>query len=85
MDDVRELASRLPADIVAVAGIPRSGMIPASMLAALLHLPLYEVNQEAGLRPSGHGHRLEESSATTGPLLVIDDSVYGGVAMRWAA
>lgn len=84
VDDVRELASRLPSNLQAVAGIPRSGMIPASILAALLHLPLYEVNREVGLRPSGHGLRLEESATVAGPILVIDDSVYGGIAMRWA-
>src|SRR6188768_401638 len=56
--DVRQLVSQLPSDLSGVAGIPRSGMLPASQIALLLHLPLWELCPRRGLRPIGHGQRL---------------------------
>lgn len=81
--DVRSLMGRLPSDLVAVAGIPRSGMPAASLLAMLLHLPLLEATHTHGLRPIENGIRLEQRpELRTGRVLVIDDSVYAGYAMR---
>jgi len=84
IDDTRQLAGRLPSDLSGVAGIPRSGMLPATYLATLLHLPLFELCREHGLRPLGHGLRLANAEQRVGPLLVIDDSVHGGQAMALA-
>lgn len=89
------LASQLPAQIRGVAGVPVSGMIPAAIIAAHLHVPLYEVETQgqqnappggiharpqvrrmsAGWR--GHSRRVDP----TWPLVVVDDTVYGGFAM----
>ena len=81
VSDVRALTARLPTDLGAVAGIPRSGMLPASLVASYLHLPLYELSCTNGLRRLGCGARLETSHESQGPLLVIDDSVATGTAM----
>ncbi len=82
--DVRDFARQVPAEVTAIAGIPRSGLIPATLLAALLHLPLLELHREQGLRPLGHGLRLNELGRPTDTLLVVDDSVHGGWAMASA-
>ena len=53
----RDLAEMLPPEVDAICGIPRSGMIPASVIAAHLHLPLYTLKK--GNVPSvGHGRRI---------------------------
>jgi uncharacterized HAD superfamily protein len=82
--DVRELVGQLPCDLAAVAGIPRSGMLPAAQIATILHLPLFALCQERGLVALGQGLRLEKRELHGGQLLVVDDSVFGGVALRGA-
>jgi len=49
-----------------------------------LPLPLYELCRTKGLCEVGSGLRLGGANLAKGPLLVIDDSVYNGHAMRWA-
>lgn len=80
--DTLELLPRLPPDISGVAGVPRSGMIPAAILATHLHLPLFEVSPQAGLRQLGYGSRAPVGAP--GPLLVVDDTIYDGSAMTRA-
>ena len=81
---MRDLVGRLPCDLAAVAGIPRSGMLPATQIATILHLPLYALCRQRGLVEVGQGLRLEQKDLHDGPLLVVDDSVFGGVALRGA-
>jgi hypothetical protein len=83
------LAGLLPLDCCGVAGIPRSGMLPASVIATHLHLPLYELTESGQLNRLGHGSRgrslgfsVESPRGRVGPLAVVDDTVYGGAAMR---
>lgn len=84
-DSVR-LAGLLPPDTGGVVGIPRSGMIPASVIASHLHLPLWELTRDGGIRRMGHGSRGETFGfpGSAGPLAVVDDSVFGGNEMRRA-
>ncbi len=84
--DAALLAARLPPDAAGIAGIPRSGMIPAAVIATLLQLPLFELTEDGELRQLGHGSRGRNLgfAAGGGPLVVIDDSVYGGGAMHKA-
>lgn len=85
--DAALLASQLPPDAAGVAGIPRSGMIPATVIAAHLHLPLWQLTEEGRLEQLGHGSRgrnLGFAGDAGGPLVVIDDTVYSGAAMRRA-
>jgi uncharacterized HAD superfamily protein len=82
--DVRRLVGQLPSNLSGVAGIPRSGMIPAVQISLMLHLPLFELCRQKGLRAMGHGWRLGDYERHDGPLLVVDDAVYSGDAMAAA-
>lgn len=78
--DTLSLLRKLPPNLAGVAGIPRSGMIPASTLATSLHLPLYTLTHK-GLNQIGCGWRLSDTvhEHREGPMLIVDDtSMYGG-------
>ncbi len=81
------LASKLPRDINGIVGLPRSGMIPASIIASHLHLPLYELTTKGKLNRLSHGSRGDHfgfNHPTGGRLAVVDDTVYSGSAMKRA-
>lgn len=85
VQDTISLIAKLPPNLSGIAGIPRSGILPASVLAMYLHLPLYELSPQHGLRQIGHGSRGGVwGGDRNGPLLVVDDTIYGGGAMRRA-
>lgn len=72
---------KIGANISRVAGIPRSGMIPASVLATMLHVPLYEVSEQHGLRKVGNGWRGGQiKDSVEGTTLIVDDTVYNGLS-----
>jgi orotate phosphoribosyltransferase len=84
--DVRKLSSCLPRDIELIVGIPRSGLLPASMLALLRNLPLAEPDGVLENRLLASGPRYAESSAADilakpTRMLVVDDSVRIGAQM----
>lgn len=80
---VSRLVPSIPHDIVGVVGVPRSGMLPAAAIATHLHLPLYELN--GSIRQIGAGGRARKiPSRSAGQLLVVDDTVYSGGAMKAA-
>ena len=72
---------KIPPDVTAIAGVPRSGLIPASAIATHMHLPLYEASHQHGIRELGAGSRGGTFSSREGRLLIIDDTVYRGGAM----
>lgn len=76
---VEKLLAKLPLGITAVAGVPRSGMMPAGMIAERLHLPLYEAVAD-GLRELGHGGRFRPAERA-GITLVVDDTVASGYSL----
>lgn len=85
VQDTMRLLRKVPHELSGIAGIPRSGMIPASLLATNLHLPLYTLTH-TGLNLVGCGWRLSDTihHERKGPILVVDDtSMYGG-AMKMA-
>ena len=71
-----------------VFGIPRSGMFPASMIALWLNLPLYSMNKsshelEVMSAHSGFGGvRMKDHDDSGGKILVIDDTIFAGTAIR---
>ena len=79
--DTMELERRLPRDIVGVVGVPRSGLLPASIIALHRNLPLASVCGNRWLRA---GDRGPEATSGAGLLLVIDDSCYRGTALSGA-
>ena len=84
-ETIRKNIWKIPRDIDFIIGVPRSGMIAASMIASYLNVPLIDVNSYvAGMIPSG-GRRLRfftSSHITSNKVLVIDDTVYSGVSMN---
>lgn len=81
--DAVRLASKLPPHVSGIAGIPRSGMIPAAAIATILHLPLYQLTETGKLDKLGHGSRGNTGSLgkTNGLIAVVDDVVYAGASM----
>jgi orotate phosphoribosyltransferase len=71
-----DLAAQLPADITAVAGVGRSGIAPAMILAERLHLTAYAIDERAQLTALPNGWRLDQPDR--GRLLVLDDTIATG-------
>ena len=81
--DVRTLASMIPPETSRIIGVARSGVLPASLVAMLLHLPLSIVRQSAGdLVDGGNGWRLTGNTGGQGPPVVIDDTVMSGNSFK---
>ena len=76
-----------------VLGIPRSGMLPASIIALWLNIPLYAINrvktlygssEEIEIMPASTkcgGSRMRDHENTEGKILVVDDTIYSGRAI----
>ncbi|GAB7552382.1 phosphoribosyltransferase family protein [Novosphingobium sp. 11B] len=84
--DVWRGLSRLPQDIDLVVGVPRSGMLPASMVALARNLPLADIDgfAEGRLLSSGHTRREEGTASWFAHVLVIDDSCRTGASIQEA-
>jgi orotate phosphoribosyltransferase len=81
-DDVVEWLPRLPRDLQLIAGIPRSGLLAASLLALHLNLPMTDVEGviegrvlQPGPRYPGGVSGLLKKPAN---VLIVDDSVLLG-------
>ena len=82
--DAVDLANKLPSNAAGIIGIARSGVIPASLIATHLHLPLWIFRQSMGdIIPAGHGYRLGDRKQD-GPLVFIDDTCMTGNSVRQA-
>lgn len=77
--DTLLLAPKL-AHVDAIVGVPRSGMLPASILACHMHKPLAIVTECMSFRT---GARLDASVGIR-TVAIVDDSVLTGRAMRGA-
>lgn len=79
---VRRNIFKVPHDIDFVIGVPRSGMIPASMVAEFINVPLIDVDSFcAGARPTGGGRLRLVNRKATSKVLVLDDTVFRGKSM----
>lgn len=69
-----------------IVGIPRSGMIPASLLSVLTSLPLYSIQKDKlvllGFESDFGGSRMTRYSKNPSNLLFIDDTCYSGKAAK---
>jgi orotate phosphoribosyltransferase len=93
-DDVYKLAAKLPPDLVGIIGISRSGLLPASLLAMHLHLPLWILRQDRNAQqpdspkgdivPAGNGWRLHKRRATQGTIALVDDTQMTGRSLARA-
>lgn len=85
VQDAIALAGALPHDCSGIVGVPRSGMIPAATIATCLHLPLWELTKTNGpLRQLGTGGRGGSLVKASGPLAVIEDTLYAGGSIKRA-
>jgi uncharacterized HAD superfamily protein/hypoxanthine phosphoribosyltransferase len=82
--DTSTLVGMLPTNIDAVVGIARSGLLPATLLATRLHLPLWQIGKHSPLVPAGAGGRMRNKLLWAKPshILLIDDTVASGSSMR---
>lgn len=79
--DTLALTARLPSSIDYVAAVPRSGLIPGSLIAANLHVPLAIAGRES-VRETGSGVRLGKATVSPRHVLLIDDTCALGREMR---
>lgn len=80
---------RLPRDIDLVVGIPRSGLLAANLLSLVSNIPLTDLDSflEGRVYSSGTTKRragLDRPLGEMRRILVLDDSISGGNAMRAA-
>ena len=72
--DIRENLNKIPRDVCGVVGVPRSGMLPATIIAEYLNVPMFDLHS---LVEIGHGGRpLKRTSGNK--LLVVDDTCFHG-------
>ena len=80
--DALTLARALPPSIDAVVAIARSGLMPGTIAAVHLHLPLFTVTRETGVLDLGAGYRMRgKERAEPAHVLLIDDTVGIGQEM----
>lgn len=83
--DVRRAAPALPDDLALIVGLPRSGMIPAYMLGAFLHVPVCTLPEYLHAIPPSSGCRpVRPVSNGVERVLVVDDTVNTGASMQRA-
>lgn len=86
-DLIRRSLHRIPTDVDLVVGVPRSGILPAVTIALLLNLRYADLDAFLDGRLPGTGStkpgtRLIGDAGTARHVLVVDDSVSRGDAMR---
>jgi uncharacterized HAD superfamily protein len=80
IDDVQAWSRRLP-EFRAIVGVPRSGLIPAAVLALSRNVPMYSLDDvlECGMLPIREWSlRRRPTGPVHGPTLVVDDTVWDG-------
>jgi uncharacterized HAD superfamily protein len=88
-NDIIHGIQKLPRDVDLVIGLPRSGMLAASILAIHAHLPLIDIDSFIHGRPAWFGETkmanrvspLSDARDAKCPLL-FDDSVYSGRSIK---
>ncbi len=83
--DMIALATSIANDFDLIVGVPRSGMLPATLLALHMHLPLADYDGYLAGQVFGGGLRTQTMSANLSGrprrVLVVDDSVSTGRAI----
>jgi hypothetical protein len=74
-----DLADQVPPDITRIVGVPRSGMIPAAIIASKIHRPLFTI-RDWQVVPAGGGFRIgwNENTGDGGRWLFVDDTLHNG-------
>lgn len=82
---IRKNLWKIPQDINLIVGIPRSGMIPALMIAEFLNIPITDIDSfvdDKILSCGGRGRLIKNKNKQK--VLILDDTVYSGGAMQIA-
>ncbi len=80
---IRDNFYKIPHDVDFILGVPRSGVIPANIIAELLNVPAVDVESFiGGAKPCG-GDRVKEIKHTNlkKKVLVVDDTCFSGKSM----
>ena len=76
---------KFPHDVDLIVGIPRSGMLPANLLALYLNKPYTDIDSFIDGRIYGCGKRGDTIETTNNKkILIIDDSICSGKAVAKA-
>jgi len=83
INTIRKNLYKVPRDIDFIIGVPRSGMIVASIISEYINVPLIDINSFShGEKPSG-GNRLNLlEKKEYGKALVVDDTCYSGASIK---
>ncbi len=85
-EDIKLLLAKVPSDVTAIAGVARSGLSVATMLAMYLQLPMITIRQTLNdIVDTGNGWRLGGSrhiDPRQGKILVVDDTVMTGNSIK---
>jgi uncharacterized HAD superfamily protein/hypoxanthine phosphoribosyltransferase len=82
--DIKQNLHKVPNNIDLVVGIPRSGMIPAYMLGLSLNISVCSLDEFVSEIHQSHSVRQIKQAINYSNVLVVDDSVNIGGAMRKA-
>lgn len=77
-DAVRSNIHRLPRDIGLVVGVPRSGMLAASLIASYINLPLIDLDGYIRGGKGSLGLRRQSGKGSHKSVLIVDDSISTG-------
>ncbi|PZQ57686.1 MAG: phosphoribosyltransferase [Novosphingobium pentaromativorans] len=78
-------AHAIPEDVDLIVGIPRSGLLPANLLAVQLHKPLLDLESYLEGRAPTLGRTARETidgNVRPRRVLIVDDSIASGESMR---
>jgi uncharacterized HAD superfamily protein len=79
---IKKLAQSLPADIQLIVGIPRSGLLAASLLALFKNCQLTDLDQFLAQKVIQGGARLRDTTlSNSATVLILDDSISTGAEM----
>lgn len=78
---IRNKLSIIPRDIDLIVGVPRSGMLPATIIALLLNKPLKSLSELGNESNHSFSTRHLENNTDIKKILVVDDSCLSGKSM----
>jgi len=80
--DILHNITKFPHDIDLILGIPRSGMMPANLLALYLNKPYSSVELYLENKIFSNGIREIDKNKIFNKILVVDDSINTGLQMN---
>lgn len=80
---IRKNISMLPTDIDLIVGIPRSGIIPAYIIALFLNKQVCSIDEFVNnIEPSNGERPVKRSFEAAYRVLIVDDSIHSGVSLN---